>query len=144
MIPLVSPVVDTAPGIGTDNDVDDADDEPRRPGGRAGAAIVVAVVVALLLAVVIAIVAVRDDGARDVVVTIPAGTESGTDVIDSVVRVDRDADVVVRNRDSRLHVLGPITVEAGATARQTFPEEGRFVGRTSLRNDGRVTILVQR
>jgi hypothetical protein len=150
MIPWGSPVVETAPALDNADGVDpvavdnDDNDTPRRPGGRAGAAVVVTLIAALLLALVITIVAVRDDGPQDVVVTIPAGTDSGTDVIDEIVRVERNAELVVRNKDSRLHVLGPITVEAGETARQTFPTEGRFAGSTSLRTDGRVTILVQR
>ena len=107
-------------------------------------AIVVALLVAAVLAGAIALVAVRDDGSRDVVITIPPGTATNADVIDDIIRVDRDGEIIVRNRDDQLHIVGPITVEAGTTGRQTFSAEGRYSERTSLRADGRVTILVQK
>jgi hypothetical protein len=111
---------------------------------RTAVAVVAAAALGAVLALVIAVLAARDpNGADDLEITIPRGAAVEHDAVDAVLSVDLGGDLVVRNDDARLHVLGPVTVEPGETVRHSFPGEGRYRGTTSLRRDGLVTILVQ-
>jgi hypothetical protein len=126
-------------------------DEPAtRPSGRGWRAVVIVAIVAALLTALIVWVSVEGgENVDDRVVTIPAGTGEriaqgqAVDVIDAVVRLEPGQELVVVNDDARLHSIGPITVEPGQTGRQAFTAEGRYPSTTSVRADGRITILVR-
>jgi hypothetical protein len=121
-------------------------DAPRR--GRALAAMAV---VGLLLAALVTIVATRDDtGTGDPVsVEVPAGAgdtmygDEAQDVVPAVIRLRPGQQLVLTNDDWRPHTLGPLTADRGATVRTAYDTEGRYLAATSLRLDGRVTILVE-
>jgi hypothetical protein len=106
--------------------------------------------VAVALAVGIAVVASTSDDSPPVVdVTVPAGTGSQlaagevVEVVPDILRVEPGGAIEIENLDSRLHVLGSLRVDAGDTGRLAFTSEGRYVLPTSLRSDGRVTVLVE-
>ena len=141
----------TAADIGTEPD-DVGSHARRRPeaGRRRWLAGVGIAVVALALAGVIVLVVARDDaGPETRTITIPAGAgerlndDDAEDVVDPVVRLETGQELVLRNDDVRLHTLGSLTASPGGTARQVFSTEGRYLGATSLRGDGRITILVE-
>lgn len=124
--------------------------DQRAPTGRSAAAGLLAmVVVAALLGAVIALVIARDDArsADRVTVTVPVDASAGIragdlDVIDPIIRLEPGQDLVLVNQDWTPHTLGPLTAARGAESQLTYPTEGRHVLSTSLRSDGRVTVLV--
>lgn len=50
---------------------------------------------------------------------------------------------VLVNNDWQPHTLGDLQAEQGDTVRISYPSEGRHITGTTLRPDGRVTILVE-
>ncbi len=131
----------------------DAESQPPMSGARSrsGVAAAVAAVIALSLAGLIVAVVAKDDtaGASPLEITIPVGTgerlANGDQVriIDSTIRLRAGQQLVVRNNDWRLHTVGAAVTSAGETVRVDYPTEGRHIVSTSLRPDGRVTILVE-
>jgi hypothetical protein len=121
-------------------------EESRARGWRAP--LLIAIVAALLTAVIVWVAVEGGESGADRVITIPAQTGEriaqgdDVDVVDDVVRLEPGQELVVVNNDARLHSIGTITIEPGQTARQTFTE-GRYPGTTSVRSDGRITILVR-
>ncbi|GIU85893.1 MAG: hypothetical protein KatS3mg009_0408 [Acidimicrobiia bacterium] len=108
--------------------------------------------VALVLAAVIAVVLVAADEANDprrVTVRIPEGTADAVadgrepGVVEERIVLRAGDELELRNDDTRLHVLGPLSVAPGGTARTVFAEPARTDMATSLRADGIVTIVVQ-
>ncbi|MGH8977981.1 MAG: cupredoxin domain-containing protein [Acidimicrobiia bacterium] len=123
-----------------------------QPRGRGRTALTVLLIlgVTVALGVVIALVAANDSGGTpdDFVVNVPEGTGEqvagdGSDYVDAVIRLEPGQELVLENEDVRLHGLGALSAAPGETVRQTFTTEGRYAGSTSLRSDGRVTILVE-
>jgi hypothetical protein len=142
--PERAPIV---PGASVPAPSDEPAARPSRRGWRAAA--LVAIVAALLTALIVWVSVEGGENVGDRVVTIPAGTGEriaqgqAVDVIDAVLRLEPGQELVVVNDDARLHSIGPVTVEPGQTARQTFSAEGRYPSTTSVRPDGRITILVR-
>ena len=135
-----------------------ADDVPEEPRDVARAkrgpstfALVAIVLVAVVLGGAIWLVAANGSGGDPdpQVVTVPAGTgeevaaSNDFALVGSVIRLEPGQELVLENDDVRLHGLGPLSAAPDETVRQTFATEGRYVGSTSLRSDGRVTILVE-
>jgi hypothetical protein len=126
----------------------DGDEQPRGRG-RTVLALLAILLVTVALGVGIALVAANDSGGTpdDFVVQVPEGTGEqvageGRDHVGAVIRLEPGQELVLENDDVRLHGLGALSAAPGETVRQTFTTEGRYTGTTSLRSDGRVTILV--
>ena len=124
-----------------------------RPADGAGRAVGVMVVVGALMTLVIGLVFAgsADGPGRPVRIDVPAGSGaamySGEDpraLIPPLIRLKPGQQLILENDDTRPHTLGPLTAEAGQIQRTTFGSEGRYIVATSLRPDGRVTILVER
>lgn len=137
-----------------DNDTTtvDHDEPPARPGrGPVARALVLMAVVGAALATLIVVVADRSDtpAVDPYEVTVDADTAAGLasgdveDVVPSIIRLQPGQDLVLRNNDFSPHTLGDLTAERGSTVRMSFPSEGRNITATSLRRDGRLTILVE-
>lgn len=128
-------------------------DEPPARSGRSPAirALVLMAVVGAALAALIVVVANRSDTPAvdpyevTVAVDTAAGLASGDvdDVVPAIIRLRPGQELVLRNNDFSPHTLGDLTAERGATVRMSFPSEGRNITATSLRRDGRLTILVE-
>jgi hypothetical protein len=133
----------------TASSVDDDDGAVATP--RRGRALAAMAVVGLILAALVAVVVTRDDtGTGDPVsVEVPAGagdtmyTDGAQEVVPAVIRLRPGQQLVLTNDDWRPHTLGPLTADRGATVRTVYDTEGRYFAATSLRLDGRVTILVE-
>lgn len=125
--------------------------EAAAPAPKAGGGIKLLLLglLAVALVVGIAVVAAVSQGPDDIEIEVPAGTGAQLDageiveVVPTILRVEPGATIEVDNQDSRLHVLGNLTVDAGDTEGLAFPNEGRYILPTSLRSDGQVTVLVE-
>ena len=103
------------------------------------------------LAALIVVVADRSDSPAvdPYEVTVAADTAAGLasgeveDVVPAIIRLQPGQELVLRNNDFSPHTLGDLTAERGSTVRMSFPSEGRNITATSLRRDGRLTILVE-
>ena len=109
-----------------------------------------AVVGAALAALIVVVVNQSDDPQVDPFeVTVAADTATGLssgdveDVVPATIRVQPGQQIVLRNNDWQPHTLGDLVAERGDTVRMSFPTEGRHITATSLRADGRLTILVE-
>jgi hypothetical protein len=69
--------------------------------------------------------------------------DDAQDVVPAVIRLRPGQQLVLANDDWRPHTLGPLTADRGDTVRTAYETEGRYLAATSLRLDGRVTILVE-
>ncbi len=110
----------------------------------------VAVVGAALAALIVVVVNQSDDPTVEafevsVAADTAAGLQSGEvdDLVPATIRLQPGQQLVLRNNDWQPHTLGDLTAERGDTVRMSFPTEGRHVTATSLRADGRLTILVE-
>ncbi len=66
------------------------------------------------------------------------------DVVPPIIRLQPNQELVLINNDWQPHTLGAdIQAEQGDTVRVSYPSEGRHVVSTTLRHDGRLTILVE-
>jgi hypothetical protein len=127
------------------------DEATDAPTPRRGRALAVMAVVGLVLAALVAVVATRDDtGTGDpVTVEVPAGagdtmyTDDAQEVVPAIIRLRPGQQLVLTNDDWRPHTLGTLTADRGQTVRTAYDTEGRYFAATSLRLDGRVTILVE-
>lgn len=143
----------TEEALGVDGPPEAPADRPveEGPGRSRGTAVVAMALVAAALAALILFVANRDTpGTADAYrVTVPtdAGSAivdgSGDDLVPALVRLQPGQQLVLENQDWGPHTLGPLTAERGQTVRLAYPTEGRHVTSTTLRGDGRVTILVE-
>jgi hypothetical protein len=135
-----------APGAPTDESTSE-----RRSGGSVGKALVVMAIVALVVGGIIIAVSNQSDSATTsperVVVPADYSTDLASgdaeELVPEIIRLEPGQELVLENDDWRPHTLGDLTAERGKTAKQTFATEGRYITATSLRNDGRVTILVE-
>lgn len=133
----------------TDTTEERPDAAPAERGSGGALKLVLLALLAVALVVGIAVVATVSQGPDDIDVEVPAGTGARLDagevveVIPPVLRVEPGATIEVDNQDSRLHVLGNLTVDADDTEGLAFPNEGRYILPTSLRSDGQVTVLVE-
>lgn len=141
---------DIGPGDGPPEAPADRTAEGGRDGSLGKAVVVMALVAATLTALIL-VVANRDTpGTADpyeVVVPTDAGRAiidgSGDDLVPSLIRLQPGQQLVLENQDWGPHILGSLTAERGQTVRLTYPTEGRHITATTLRADGRVTILVE-
>ena len=130
-------------------------DETPTPG-RSGrgplvrALVLMAVVAAALAAMIVVVVNQSDDPTIDPYeVTVGVDTADGLasgdidDLVPATIRLQPGQQLVLRNNDWQPHTLGDLTAERGDTVRMSFPTEGRHITATSLRHDGRLTILVE-
>ena len=82
-------------------------------------------------------------------VSVAADTATGLasgevdDLVPATIRLQPGQQLVLRNNDWQPHTLGDLVAERGDTVRMSFPSEGRHITATSLRADGRLTILVE-
>jgi hypothetical protein len=127
-----------------------AEDASEARGRRPSVLVWIALaVVAVALAAGIAAVAASSGGPDTVEYVVPDGTAQELDagdvveVLPTLVHLEAGQALQLDNRDTRLHVVGPLRAEAGETTRQIYDQEGRYVLSTSLRSDGLVTILVE-
>jgi hypothetical protein len=145
---IATPEESTAPPPTTDEVAAPASAPGRRAVVRALA--VMAVVGAALAVLIVGVAGQSDDPAVDPFeVTVAADTATGLrsgdidDLVPKAIRLQPGQLLVLRNRDRQLHTLGDLTAEQGDTVRISYPTEGRHITATSLRADGRLTILVQ-
>ena len=114
----------------------------------AAAVVFVALLVVAAIAVVVA-VADEANSPRRVTVRIPEGTAAAVadgrepGVVEDRIVLRAGDELELRNDDTRLHVLGPLSVAPGGRARTVFAAPARTDVTTSLRADGTVTIVVQ-
>ena len=123
------------------------------PSGRGPlvrALVLMAVVGAALAAMIVVVVNQSDDPTIDpfevsVAADTAAGLASGEvdDLVPATIRLQPGQQLVLRNNDWQPHTLGDLVAERGDTVRMSFPSEGRHITATSLRADGRLTILVE-
>lgn len=125
---------------------------PARPGRGpvVRALLLMAVVGAALAALIVVVVNQSDDPTIDpyevsVAADTAAGLQSGDvdDLVPATIRLEPGQQLVLRNNDWQPHTLGDLTAERGDTVRMSYPTEGRHITATSLRADGRLTILVE-
>lgn len=108
----------------------------------------VLVVAGLLVAVTLAVALRSGVTGQTISVDVPPGTmariESGEQIelLPRTLQVDVGDTLEVVNRDDRLHEVGPYTVGAGQTVRQTFTSPGTIEGVCTLHPDGAITIVV--
>lgn len=114
------------------------------------ALVLMAVVGAALAALIVVVVNASDDPTVDPFeVTVATDTatrlQSGEveDLVPATIRLEPGQQLVLENNDWQPHTLGDLTAERGDTVRMSFPTEGRHITATSLRADGRLTILVE-
>lgn len=124
------------------------DGSGRGPLGRA--LVLMALVAAALTALIVVVVNQSDDPTVDPYeVAVAADTATGLangeidDLVPATIRLQPGQQLVLRNNDWQPHTLGDLTAERGDTVRMSFPTEGRHITATSLRADGRLTILVE-
>ncbi|HEU5150142.1 MAG TPA: hypothetical protein VFU19_06565 [Iamia sp.] len=124
------------------------DGSGRGPLGRA--LVLMALVAAALTALIVVVVNQSDDPTVDPYeVAVAADTATGLangeidDLVPATIRLQPGQQLVLRNNDWQPHTLGDLTAERGDTVRMFFPTEGRHITATSLRADGRLTILVE-
>lgn len=141
--------------IETEPDAEAEPSESEAPSSREraglGRAALVMGLVGLVFSAVILAVANGDDRSTPDPVEYVVGPDVGAeiasgetdDLLPEIIRLTPGQDLVLRNNDWRPHAIGDLAAERGQTARQTFASEGRYVTATSLRSDGRVTILVE-
>jgi hypothetical protein len=131
-----------------------ADETPAPAGPSRGplvrALVLMAVVGAALAALIVVVVNQSDDPQVDPFeVTVAADTATGLstgdveDLVPATIRLQPGQQIVLRNNDWQPHTLGDLVAERGDTVRMSFPTEGRHITATSLRADGRLTILVE-
>jgi plastocyanin len=131
-----------------------ADETPAEPGRSRGplvkALLLMAVVGAALAALIVVVVNQSDDPTIDpfeVTVSADSATKLASgdldDLVPATIRVEPGQQIVLRNNDWQPHTLGDLTAERGDTVRMSFPTEGRHITATTLRADGRLTILVE-
>jgi len=130
-------------------------DETPAPGrsGRGAvvrALVLMAVLGAALAAMIVVVVNQSDDPTIDPFeVSVAADTATGLasgevdDLVPATIRLQPGQQLVLRNNDWQPHTLGDLVAERGDTVRMSFPSEGRHITATSLRADGRLTILVE-
>lgn len=117
---------------------------PARRASLALVALVAAPAVALLL--VALLLSLRSEL---IMVEVPAGTADRIAAGELVELVPRTLEVSVgdtleiHNRDGVAHEVGPYTVAAGQTLRQTFTSPGTIQGVCSLHPSGELTIRVR-
>ena len=114
------------------------------------ALVLMAVVGAALAALIVVVVDQSDDPTIDPLeVTVAADTGTGLqsgdvdDLVPSIIRLEPGQELVLRNNDWQPHTLGDLVAERGDTVKISYPTEGRHISATSLRTDGRLTILVE-
>ena len=128
--------------------------DPRPSGGRSRSTLTTAVVAMLLVAAVLTVVIVAvsansKDAATSDPYEITADTgasqqvRNGTDLVPTIIRLKPGQRIVLRNGDFQPHTIGDLTAGRGQTVAQTYATEGRYLLSTSLRPDGRVTVLVE-
>ncbi|HMS11808.1 MAG TPA: hypothetical protein PKD80_01775 [Microthrixaceae bacterium] len=82
-------------------------------------------------------------------VTIERGTSDDIDagstvtVINDRLSVDRGTTLEVVNRDDRTHIVGPLTIPAGASRRYRFDEVGVFAYPSTVTTGGTVNVSVR-
>jgi len=130
----------------------DGGDPP--PSGRSRSTLATAVIAMLLVAaaltvVIVAVSANSKDAASSDPYEVTADTgasqqvRNGTDLVPTIIRLEPGQRIVLRNGDFQPHTIGDLTAGRGQTVAQTYASEGRYLLSTSLRPDGRVTVLVE-
>ena len=127
-----------------------ADETGRSRGPLVKALLLMAVVGAALAALIVVVVNQSDDPTIDpyeVTVSADSATKLASgdldDLVPATIRLQPGQQIVLRNNDWQPHTLGDLTAERGDTVRMSFPTEGRHITATTLRADGRLTILVE-
>ena len=121
---------------------------PRQHRSRSGLLVLLAFVLApaLILITVATVSALRTE---HLVVEVPVGTAARIEAGERVELLPRSLEVAVgdtleiRNQDVETHQVGPYTVAAGQTVRQTFSSPGTLQGLCTLHPDGQLTIVVR-
>jgi len=137
-----------------EKDATPVDETPTpRPSGRGALvrALLLMAVVGAALAVMIVVVVNQSDAPTidPFEVSVAADTATGLasgdvdDLVPATIRLQPGQQLVLRNNDWQPHTLGDLVAERGDTVRMSFPSEGRHITATSLRADGRLTILVE-
>jgi len=130
----------------------DGGDPP--PSGRSRSTLATALIAMLLVAaaltvVIVAVSANSKDAASSDPYEVTADTgasqqvRTGTDLVPTIIRLEPGQRIVLRNGDFQPHTIGDLTAGRGQTVAQTYASEGRYLLSTSLRPDGRVTVLVE-
>jgi plastocyanin len=120
-----------------------------RPGRRPPALRWLGAVAVSIVAIVLAITIIDSLSTETLTVEVPAGTGARIDTGETIELLPRTLDVSVgdrleiRNLDDRAHAVGPYTVAAGQTLRQTFTSPGTLEGACTLHPSGTITIRVR-
>lgn len=127
-----------------------ADPAQSRRGRLVPALVAMAIVGAALAAFIVFVASESEQPTIDPVeftVAPDTGTGLTTGDVDALVpatiRLEPNQELVLVNNDWQPHTLGDLQAEQGDTVRISYPSEGRHITGTTLRPDGRVTILVE-
>lgn len=132
------------------------DREPTPPPGPQadhgwGLAVLLALVTAIALVGIGAVAASVVGGGGDpetVTFVVPEGAAEAAyfgepvDVMPSEVRLEVGDTLVIRNEDTQAAAVGPYTVRAGETLRQTFSRPQTLTGECTLSGTGEVKLIV--
>ncbi len=123
---------------------------PERTGTFQGRwRLLAAAVLGLVAVAVLVVVALPGLGSDTIVVEVAPGTAERLQAGEDVDLLPRTLEVAVGdrleivNRDGVVHEVGPYTVAAGQTLRQTFTSVGTLEGACTLHPDGAITIVVR-
>jgi len=131
---------------------DESADASRAGGRRKSLLITVPLVLlALVLGAAALVVSCSGDDTREpqtLVIEVPAGTAARQRAGEEIEIMPTDLELKVGdtirivNNDNIVRIVGPYTVGAGQTLRQTFTEPGTIVGTCSLSATGEVRITI--
>jgi plastocyanin len=103
----------------------------------------------LIAVVVLVLVVLPELGSETIVVEVAAGTAERlaageeVDLLPRTLEVSVGDRLEIANRDDVVHEVGPYTVAAGQTLRQTFTTVGTLEGACTLHPSGAITIVVR-
>lgn len=119
-----------------------------RPSARRHALWLVLLVAGPALAF-LAIAFLLNLGSEHLIIEVPHGTADRiaagerVELLPARLEVSVGDTLEIRNLDDAIHEVGPYTVDAGQTLRQTFQSPGTIHGLCSLHPDGAITIVVR-
>lgn len=109
---------------------------------------VAVVALVAVIATVLLTVGTRKPEGFDYVVIVPAGTSERVargeelDLMPHDVKLRVHDSIVIDNRDTQVHNVGPFFVRPGERFRYEFDEAGRYVGGCTVDPSGSITITV--
>ncbi len=123
-------------------------DDGTRQGVRVGALVAIALGAVLAIAAVVVLVVALTTGPKTVTFVIPQGTgkeiAAGKSItlMPTEVKLKVGDSIELRNLDDRQYFVGPFTVRANETVKQTFRVAGTYRGACTLNPQNEIRIVV--